>query len=229
MRYTTFRFGLAPTPLQAGMLARHAGASRFAYNQCLQLVLDALEARRAGTQVSVPWSRFDLINRFNAWKNSQAAGRMFVAASDGSVTEQVTGLVWRHAVSAQVFEEAAVDRSRALAAYRDGKTSTRKGRQVGFPKRKRKGRCRDSFRLRNKRSKGGSAAIRVGEGHPRCVVLPRIGTLRRGRSWTGRVCRGRYGRRDGGRPVPLPKAALARHGKPATAIPSGCPDPARLT
>ena len=132
MRYTTFRFGLAPTPLQAGMLARHAGASRFAYNQCLQLVLDALEARRAGTQVSVPWSRFDLINRFNAWKNSQAAGRMFVAASDGSVTEQVTGLVWRHAVSAQVFEEAAVDLSRALAAYRDGKTSTRKGRQVGF-------------------------------------------------------------------------------------------------
>jgi putative transposase len=76
------------------------------------------------------------------------------------------------------FEEAAVDLSRALAAYRDGKTSTRKGRQVGFPKRKRKGRCRDSFRLRNKRSKGGSAAIRVGEGHPRCVVLPRIGTIR---------------------------------------------------
>jgi putative transposase len=154
MRYTTFRFALDPTPLQAAMFARHAGASRFAYNQCLRLVIDALEEKRVGTQVSVPWSRFDLINGFNAWKQSHAAGRIFVAASDGTVSEQVTGLAWRHAVSAQVFEEAAVDLSRALAAYQDAKIDIRKGRRVGFPKSKRKGRCRDSFRLRNKRSKG---------------------------------------------------------------------------
>ena len=178
MRYTTFRFALAPTPLQAAMSARHAGASRFAYNQCLRLVLDALKAKRVDPQVSVPWSRFDLINGFNAWKHSQAAGRMFVAASDGTITEQVTGLTWRHAVSAQVFEEAAVDLGRALAAYRDAKTGMRKGRRVGFPKPKRKGRCRDSFRLRNKRSKGGTLAIRIGEGHPRSVILPRIGAVR---------------------------------------------------
>ena len=107
------------------------------------------------TQFAVPWSRFDLINGFNAWKRSQAAGRIFVAASDGTVSEQITGLAWRHAVSAQVFEEAAVDLGRALAAYRDAKTGMRKGRRVGFPKNKRKGRCRDSFRLRNKRSKDG--------------------------------------------------------------------------
>jgi putative transposase len=126
----------------------------------------------------VPWSRFDLINGFNAWKHSQAAGRIFVAASDGTITKQVTGLAWRHAVSAQVFEEAAVDLGRALAAYRDARTGVRKGRRVGFPKPKRKGRCRDSFRLRNKRSKGGTLAIRIGEGHPRCVILPRIGAVR---------------------------------------------------
>jgi len=178
MRYTTFRFALAPTPLQAAMLARHAGASRFAYNQCLQLVIDALEAKRADSHVRVPWSKFDLINGFNAWKHSQAAGRVFVAASDGTVTEQVTGLAWRHAVSAQVFEEAAVDLGRAIAAYRDGKTGMRKDRRVGFPKVKRKGRCRDSFRLRNKRSRGGRLAIRIGEGHPRCVILPKIGAVR---------------------------------------------------
>jgi hypothetical protein len=88
------------------MLARHAGASRFACNQCLQFVIDALEAKRADPQARVPWSRFDLINGFNAWKHSQAAGRVFVTASDGIITEQVTGLAWRHAVSAQVFEEA---------------------------------------------------------------------------------------------------------------------------
>ena len=160
------------------MLARHAGASRFAYNQCLRLVFDALEAKRVDPQVPVPWSRFDLINGFNAWKHSRAAGRMFVAASDGVITEQVTGLAWRHAVSAQVFKEAAVDLGRALAAYRGAKTGMRKGRRVGFPKRKRKGRCRDSFRLRNKRSKDDTLAIRIGEGHPRCVTLPRIGAVR---------------------------------------------------
>jgi hypothetical protein len=46
MRHTTFRFALAPTPAQAAMLARHAGASRFAYNQCLRLVTDALASKQ---------------------------------------------------------------------------------------------------------------------------------------------------------------------------------------
>jgi len=46
MRHTTFRFALAPTPAQVAKLARHAGASRFAYNQCLRLVIDALAADR---------------------------------------------------------------------------------------------------------------------------------------------------------------------------------------
>ena len=143
MRYTTFRFALDPSPSQAVMLARHAGASRFAYNQCLQLVTDSLEAKQTDSQVRVPWSGFDLINGFNAWKCSDAAGRIFLAASDGTITEQVTGLAWRHDVSAQVFEEAAVDLGRALAAYSDAKTGMGKGRRVGFPKRKRKGRCRE--------------------------------------------------------------------------------------
>ena len=178
MRYTTFRFALAPTPRQAAMLARHAGASRFAYNQCLRLVLDALEAKRANPQIQVPWSGYDLINGFNAWKHSAAAGRIFVVASDGTVTERATGLAWRQWVSAQVFAEAAVDLGRALAAYRDTRTGVRKGPRAGFPRRKRKGRCRDSFRLRNKRSRGGTLAIRVGEDHPRCVSLPKIGLVR---------------------------------------------------
>jgi putative transposase len=160
------------------MLARHAGASRFAYNQCLRLVTDALAAKPADPQVRVPWSGFDLINAFNAWKRGEAAGRVFVAAADGTITKQVTGLGWRHEVSAQVFEEAAVDLGRALSAWKDAKTGKRKGRRAGFPRWKRKGRCRDSFRLRNKLGKGGACLIRVGAGHPRSVTLPRIGAVR---------------------------------------------------
>jgi putative transposase len=178
MRHTTFRFALDATPTQVQALARHAGASRFAYNECLGFVTHAITTRRADPSVEVPWSSFDLIDAFNVWKKSEDAGRLFVVATDGTTTKQVTGLVWRHEVSAQVFEEAASDLGRALAAYWGARTGTRKGRQVGFPKRKRRGRCRESFRLRNKKHGGGGYLIRVGEGHPRTVTLPTIGTIR---------------------------------------------------
>jgi putative transposase len=178
MRHTTFRFALDPTPTQAAILVRHAGASRFAYNQCLRLVVDAIAAKRAGSEVKVPWSGFDLINAFNAWKRGEAAGRVFVAAPDGSITRQVTGLAWRHEVSAQVFEEAAVDLGWALSAYTQAERGHPRGRRIGFPRWKRKGRCVDSFRLRNKRGKGDRLSIRLGEGHPRSVTLPAIGAVR---------------------------------------------------
>jgi putative transposase len=141
-------------------------------------VTDALQARKRDPRVKVPGSGFDLINSFNAWKKSGDAGRVFIAAPDGTIVNQVTGLCWRQEVSAQVFEEAAVDLGHALAAYGGARTSTRGNHRVGFPKQKRKGRCRDSFRLRNRTQKGGGHLIRVGEGHPRTVRLPRIGTVR---------------------------------------------------
>ena len=141
------------------MLARHAGASRFAYNQCLRFVGDALAAKRTDPRVKVPWSGFDLINAFNAWKRSEDAGRIFVAASDGTITKQIVGLGWRHEVSAQAFEEAAVDLGRALFAYTQARRGNL-GRQTGFPVWKRKGRCRDSFRLLNKHV--GAAPLRSG-------------------------------------------------------------------
>ena len=112
MRHTTFRFTLDPTPEQVALLARHAGASRFAYNQCLRFVTEALVSRKSDPSVTVPWSSFDLIN---AWKRSGTAGRVFVVTQDGIVTERAVGLTWRCEVSAQVFEEAAVDLGHALA------------------------------------------------------------------------------------------------------------------
>lgn len=178
MRYTTFRFALDPTPAQEQALARHAGASRFAYNQCLELVTGALTRAKVDPSSPVPWTQFDLINAFNAWKRSEEAGRIFVVDRDGSTSKCVTGLAWRGEVSAQVFEEAAVDLGRALAAYRGSRNRTRKGRPVGFPRRKRRGRCRDSFRLRNRKRTNGRQTIGIGQHHPRAVTLPTIGTIR---------------------------------------------------
>ena len=176
MRHTTFRFALDPTPAQQQLLAQHAGASRFAYNQCLEFVINALAMKRVDPSVKVPWSGYDLINAFNTWKRSEDAGRVFVVAPDGTVSKHTTGLAWQRKVSAQVFEEAAVDLGRALSAYRRAQSGTRAGRKVGFPRRKRKGR-RDSFRLRN-RGQPGKCLIRVGEGHVRSVMLPTIGRVR---------------------------------------------------
>jgi hypothetical protein len=73
-RHTTFRFCLDPTVEQREVLARHAGAARFAFNQCLRMVKTALSERRTNLSVEVPWTGFDLINGFNTWKRTEAAG-----------------------------------------------------------------------------------------------------------------------------------------------------------
>jgi putative transposase len=46
-RHTTFRFCLDPTVEQDDVLARHAGASRFAFNECLRTVKTALTQRKS--------------------------------------------------------------------------------------------------------------------------------------------------------------------------------------
>ncbi|GHJ42906.1 putative transposase [Catellatospora sp. TT07R-123] len=176
-RFTTFRFCLDPSAEQETVLRRHAGAARFGYNQCLRLVKQALDGKRRGTASKVPWSGFDLINAFNGWKRSGDAGRVLVAATDGTTTVQVTGLAWRGEVSQQVFEEAAVDLGRGLAAFTASRTGGRKGRQVGFPRFKSKKRTALSFRVRCKTSATGRASIRVGDQAPRTVTLPGVGTV----------------------------------------------------
>jgi putative transposase len=177
-RHTTFRFCLDPTVEQQEVLARHAGASRFAFNQCLRIVKTGLTQRKTAPELTVPWSGFDLINTFNAWKKTQAAGRTFSVATDGVTEVAVTGLSWRTEVCQQVFEEAAVDLGRALTAWSDSRSGTRTGTRIGFPRFKKKAGSTPSFRLRNKHTKGAKPAIRVGDGdRPRSITLPGIGQV----------------------------------------------------
>lgn len=171
-RHTTFSFTLLPSREQEQALRRHVGAARFAFNQCLRLVLKALQAKQhpdnSAAPAKVPWSSFDLINAFNAWKRSQEAG----------ADETGPGLVWRGEVCQQVFEEAAVDLGRALEAFSAGRKGERQGKPPRFPKFKCKTTARQAFRLRNK-GLGKAAAIRVGEGEQaRQVRLPKLGSLR---------------------------------------------------
>src|SRR6186713_3671276 len=164
-RHTTFSFTLLPSREQEQALRRHVGAARFAFNHCLRLVVKALAS---ADQAKVPWSGFDLINAFNAWKRSSEAG----------VDDSGPGLIWRAEVCQQVFEEAAVDLGRALEAFSSGRKGERAGKKPRFPKFKRKATARQAFRLRNKGA-GKAAAIRVGEGEQaRVVRLPKLGSLR---------------------------------------------------
>jgi putative transposase len=163
-RHTTFSFTLLPESSQEEALRRHVGAARFAYNQSLRFVCDALEAREVDPSVKTPWSGFDLINAFNAWKRSEVAG------VDESGSE---GLGWRNQVCQQVFEEAAVDLGRALGAFTEWKKGERRGRKPGFPQFKSKSSARQSFRIRNKSTRT-TSSIRLGkEDAPRSLTLPK--------------------------------------------------------
>ncbi|WP_373049364.1 RNA-guided endonuclease InsQ/TnpB family protein, partial [Vulgatibacter sp.] len=165
-RHTTFCFTLQPTAAQEQVLWRHGGAARFAFNQALRLVKNALEARKANAELHVPWSGFDLINTFNRWKRSAEAG----LDEQGNV-----GLAWRGEVLQQVFEEAAVDLGCALQASSARRRSG--GKTAGFPRFKKRSDARQSFRIRSK-GRGERAEIRLGaEGRARSIRLPKIGTL----------------------------------------------------
>ncbi len=126
----------------------------------------------------MPWTGFDLLNAFNAWKKPEDAGRVMVVDVEGQAEVLVTGLLWRHGVYQQVFEEAAVDLGKGLKAWSDSRCGKRKGKRVGFPRFKKKTGAAPSFRLRNKHRKGRPPAIRLGEGNrPRSVTLPGIGQI----------------------------------------------------
>ena len=162
-RQTTFSFTLDPTPEQRAALGRHVGAARFAFNQCLRLVLNALEAKKGQPEGRVPWSGFDLINAFNAWKRSAEAGST-QRENPGS-----PGVTRSASRSTRRPRSTSVGALEALSAWRRGE---RKGKRPNMPRFKKKPTARRSFRLRNKAA-GTKSAIRLGEGLARSVRLPK--------------------------------------------------------
>jgi putative transposase len=118
-----YRFALAPTPEQERFLDACAGASRFFYNWGLALVETRLRLRRAyGPGVAVPWSYKELCSEFAKVKDEVAPWRCEVV-----VGSQQAGL---EALGA------------GLQRFLDGRKTARR---VGFPRYRRKGRCRESI------------------------------------------------------------------------------------
>jgi putative transposase len=138
-----FRFALDPSPAQERALRSHAGAARFAWNWGLARCLERHAAERKW------YSAGELHKLWNAEKKADP------------------GLGWWAENSKCAYQEAFRNLDRALRDYVKSKKGERKGRRLGFPRPKKKGRTRDSFRL--------TGVIRCSRS---AVTLPRLGTMR---------------------------------------------------
>lgn len=137
-RFTSFSLTLAPDATARQALARHAGCRRFAYNLCVAELKRALDARAQSPDGRVPRSSFDFINFINSWRKAQLASHR---------TEGKLGKPWCYEVCAQVWEEAAVDASRAYRRFLDGRTPGASSRP-GFPRFRSKNRDMPTARIR---------------------------------------------------------------------------------
>ena len=144
-----YRFALDPSPRAASALASHVGARRFAYNWGLAVVKERLDARRCGEPVEVPWSLPALRREWNRAKEEAAP--------------------WWRENSKEAYSAGLDGLARALRAFSASKHGKRKGRRMGFPRFRKRGRGRESVRFT-------TGAIRVDDQSH--VVLPRIGQVR---------------------------------------------------
>jgi putative transposase len=179
VRRTAFKFALDPNREQDNLLFQYAGASRLAYNHHIGRVKANLGQRAAelsygidpaGLTKALSWSKHAFINEMNAWKNGQASDS---PANDGT---DERGLLWRSAVSTDVFECASVDAAKALKNWKDSTTGKRKGGRVGFPGFKAKHKQTPKFRLRSKAKPGETAPVRVTG--PKTIRFSKLGELR---------------------------------------------------
>lgn len=139
-----YRFALDVTPAQERALRSHAGAARFAWNWGL------VKCRERYAAEGRWYSAAELHRLWNAEKKADPA------------------LSWWGENSKCAYQEAFRDLDRALKDFIKSKKGQRKGKRLGFPRFKKRGRCRDSFRF-------STGTVRCGR---RSVTLPRLGEIR---------------------------------------------------
>jgi putative transposase len=118
-----YRFALDPAPACERMLGSHAGAARFAWNWGLARCQQRYQAEGSW------YSGSELHKLWNARKKADPA------------------LAWWAENSKCVYQEAFRDLDRALRDFIRSKNGQRKGKRLGFPRFKKRGRCKDSFRF----------------------------------------------------------------------------------
>jgi putative transposase len=145
-----YRFALDPTVTQRRALASHCGAARVAYNWGLALVKARLDQRQHNPSIKISWTLFDLRREWNCAKDQVAP--------------------WWAENSKEAYNSGLDGLARALKNWSDSRRGLRKGRSVGFPRFKKKGRARDACRFTT-----GAIKVLPDRKH---VQLPRIGVLK---------------------------------------------------
>jgi putative transposase len=145
-----YRFALDPTPRQRRALASHCGAARVAYNWGLELVTTRLAQQSAGQDVEVPWTLPELRREWNRAKDQVAP--------------------WWAENSKEAYNSGLDGLAKALKSFSDSKHGRRKGRQMGFPRRRKKRHARVACRFTT-----GQIKLLSDRKH---VQLPRVGVLK---------------------------------------------------
>jgi putative transposase len=135
-----YRYELKPDERQRVLLAKHAGCARFAWNWGLARRIKQFEQNEGAARFTNAFAQHRELNRLKA-----------------------TEFPWMYELSKCAPQEALRDLDRAFRHFWRGR---KEGREVGFPKFKKKGE-HDSFHL--------TGAIQV---KPNKVQLPRLGRLR---------------------------------------------------
>lgn len=149
------------------MLASHAGGARFAYNWGNAQVIAALDAREAekaagGDPVTPVPSHFDLCKAWTAWKDEHAAD------PEPPEGERRTNTAWVGENFVGSYQAALRDAAKAWQDFFDSLTGKRKGRKLGRPRFKKKGKARDSFQVHGDTLRMAGA---------KKITLPKIGTI----------------------------------------------------
>ena len=209
-----YKFALDPTPQQARMLASHAGGARFAYNWGNAAIIAALDAREAekaagGKPETKMPGHFDLCKQWTAWKDEHAAD------PEPPEGERRTNTAWIGENFSGTYQAALRDAAKAWGDFFKSAAGKRKGRRLGRPRFKKRGRARDSFQvhgqtLRVESTGAGFRAKGADKGATRdVIVLPKIGPVflhesgrklrRRVDKGTARIVRGTVSRDSDGR------------------------------
>ena len=142
-----YRFALDPTPAQERALRSHAGAARFAWNWGLGKCRERYAAERQW------YSGAELHRLWNQVKKADPA------------------LAWWDQNSKCAYQESFRTLDRALRDFAKSGKGQRKGQRLGFPRFKKRGKCRDSFRL--------TGTIRCGRALSSCLGSARSGHMSR--------------------------------------------------
>ena len=145
-----YQFALDPSPRKQRSLASHTGAARFAFNWGLELVTTRMDQRRRGEDVAVPWTLPELRREWNRAKHEVAP--------------------WWTENSKEAYNSGLDALARALGNWSDSRNGRRKGRPVGFPRRKKKRHARVACRFTT-----GPIRVLPDRKH---IQLPRIGVIK---------------------------------------------------